>query len=223
MLKTFFQLLCIALPWPIRRRLLNSVLGFAIDPEAHVGLSVILADELVMAPKASIGHFNYVGSLDRLHLGVDALIGNFNWITGISSRSNTRYYRKKPNRRSELIMGESSSLIHRHYIDCTDRIEFGRFAALAGVRSQLVTHDVNPISCRQSCSPIRIGAYTMVGTGVIILKGVQIPDFSVVMAGAVVSHVSAEEYSMFGGNPAVRIREIPKTARIFARTEREVL
>jgi acetyltransferase-like isoleucine patch superfamily enzyme len=222
MLKISIQAICILLPWKIRRLILNTLPGFSIHSHAYIGLSLILADECELAAKAYVGHFNYIGQLDALRMGEDALIGHFNWIAGLSTRLNSPYFSKKANRRSELIMGDYSSLITRHYIDCTDRIEFGPYSALAGVRSQLITHGVNPIAGRQSCSPITIGAYTVIGAGVIILKGVQIPDRCVVSAGSVISHVGPQSYSLIGGNPAVHLRTIPETAKIFVRKGRHV-
>lgn len=223
MFKIAIQIVCFVLPWKMRRWILNAVLGFSINPEAYVGLSLILADECVIAAKAFIGHFNYVGKLDTIRMEEDALIGHFNWIGGLSTRLNSPYFSKKANRRSELIMAECSLLMNRHYIDCTDRIEFEPYSALAGVRTQLMTHGVNPISGRQSCSPITIGAYTMIGTGVIILMGVRIPDHCVVSAGSVISHIGPQSYSLIGGNPAVHLRVIPETAKIFTRKGRNVL
>jgi acetyltransferase-like isoleucine patch superfamily enzyme len=223
MLKVFIQAICLFLPWKIRRFILNMLGGFSIHPESHVGLSLILADECVLAAKAHIGHFSYIGRLDKLHMGVGAFIGNFNWIAGLSTRLNSPHYRNKTGRRSELIMHEATLLTHQHYIDCTDRIEFGAFSGVAGFRSQLVTHGVNPISCRQTCSPITIGAYTMVGSGVIILQGVRIPDRCVVAAGSVVTHVAPNSYSLIGGNPAVHQRSISEKAKLFHRTGEIVL
>jgi hypothetical protein len=222
MLKFCIQAMCIVLPWKIRRLILNILPGFSIHSQAYVGLSVILADQCELAAKAYVGHFNYIGRLDILHMGEDSVIGNFNWVAGLSSRMNSPYFRSKANRRSELIMHEATMMMHRNHIDCTDRIEFGPYSALAGVRSQMITHGVNPMSSRQTCSAITIGAYTMVGAGSIIMKGVNIPDYCVVAAGSVVSQVGRESYSLIGGNPAVHQRSIPETAKLFKRTGREV-
>jgi acyl-[acyl carrier protein]--UDP-N-acetylglucosamine O-acyltransferase len=196
--------------------------GFFHPPAAYVGLSVILADECEMAAKAYVGHFNYIGRLDKLYMGDDSVIGNFNWVAGLSTRMNSPYFRSKVTRRSELVMHEATMVMHRNHIDCTDRIEFRPYAALAGVRNQMITHGVNPMSSRQTCSSITIGAYTMVGAGSIILKGVNIPDRCVVAAGSVVSHAGPETYALIGGNPAVFQRSIPETAKLFKRPSREV-
>ncbi|WP_375161700.1 acyltransferase [Bradyrhizobium sp. RDT46] len=223
MLRVFIQAICLFLPWKIRRLILNMLRGFSIHRDAHIGLSLIFADECILSSRAHVGHFNYIGRLDRLYLGEDAFIGNFNWIAGLSHRLNSPFFRSRSNRRSELIMGDATLLTHQHYIDCTDRVELCQFSAIAGYRSQLITHGVNPMSCKQTCSPITIGAYTMVGSGAIILQGVHLPDRCVVASGSVVTHVSRESYSLIGGNPAVHQRSIPEKAKLFARTTRTVM
>jgi NDP-sugar pyrophosphorylase family protein len=217
MLKIVIQVLFLLFPWRIRRLVLNAIPGFSIHRDARIGLSLILADECILEAKTYIGHLNYIGRLDRLQMDEDAVIGNLNWIGGLSTRLNSSAFRNRTKRRSDLIMRKASLVMSQHYIDCTDRIEFRQFCGLAGFRSQLLTHGVNPMSGRQTCSPITIGAHTMIGTGVIILQGVVIPDYCVVASGAVVTHVAPQEYSMIGGNPSVHQRDIPKSAKIFHR------
>jgi acetyltransferase-like isoleucine patch superfamily enzyme len=218
MWKAAIQVIFFVLPWPLRRRALNAIFGFSIDASARVGLSIIFADEVSMAGRARIGHFNYIGQLDRLELHEESIIGNFNWIAGLSRKINTPFYKKNPGRRSELLMKRASLITHQHYIDCSDRIEIGMYTGIAGFRSQLVTHGIEPLSCRQTCAPIIIGDYSMIGSGSQILKGVRIPNCCLVSAGSVVNHVKSEPYSLIAGNPAVHVRKIPETAKYFSRT-----
>lgn len=218
MLKALLQLVGFFLPWALRRRVLKSFLGFSIDPGARVGLSIILADEVEIAQGATLGHFNYIGQLDKLQMDEEAYIGNFNWIAGLSQRLNSPFFRKKPSRRSELVLGRCSMIAHQNYIDCTDRVELGPFSGIAGARSQLVTHGIEPITSRQTCAPIIIGEYSMVGSGSMLLKGVKIPRCCIVSAGSVVTHVKPDPYVLIAGNPAVPIRTLPETAKFFSRT-----
>jgi acetyltransferase-like isoleucine patch superfamily enzyme len=172
-----------------------------------------------MSRAASIGHLNYIGRLDKLQMDEETVIGNFNWIPGLSQRMNSQFFIKKLSRRSELVLGRCSMIANQNYIDCTDRVELGQFSGIAGARSQLVTHGIEPITSRQTCAPIIIGDFTMVGSGSIILKGVKIPNCCVVGAGSVVTHARPEPYSLIAGNPAVHVRKLPETAKLFARTE----
>ena len=218
MLKAGIQILLFFVPWPLRRWALNTLFGFSLDANSRIGFSILLADEVVLAKGASLGHFNYIGRLDKLEMHEEAIIGNFNWITGLSRKLNSLFFRKNPGRRSELLMKRASMVAHQHYIDCSDRVEFGMYSGLAGVRSQLITHGIEPLSCRQTCTPIIVGDYTMVGTGSLITKGVKIPSYCLVSAGSVVGHVKPESYSLIAGNPAVHVRNVPETAKFFSRT-----
>lgn len=213
------QLICFFFPWPLRRWILCKALGYSIDPTARIGLSVIFAEELQMSRGASIGHLNYVGRLDRLQMDEETIIGNSNWILGLSRSMNSKFFSKKLNRRSELVLGRCSMIANQNYIDCMDRVELRPFSGIAGARSQLVTHGIEPITSRQTCAPITIGDFTMIGSGSMILKGVKIPNCCIVSAGSVVTHVRPEPYSLIAGNPAVHVRKLPETAKFFARTE----
>lgn len=217
MTKILMQLFCFLLPWSWRRRVLSYFLGYEIDSAASVGLSFVLADELKMEANSRIGHFNYIGKLDRIHLELFAVIGNFNWVTGLSTRNGTPFYAKRSNRKSELHLKACGTITHQHYLDCTDKITIGAYSGLAGVRSQLITHGIDIITSRQTCAPISIGDYTMVGTGTLILKGVSIPDKCVVSAGSVVTHIKAEALSLIAGNPAAVTRQLPCTSKFFSR------
>lgn len=219
MKKLVIQIIGFFLPWRLRRWMLCWGLGFTIDPTARIGVTVIFAEELQMARGASIGHLNYIGRLDRLQMDDETVIGNFNWILGLSRRLNSRFFAKKLSRRSELVLGQCSMIAHQNYIDCTDRIELGKFSGIAGARSQLLTHGVEPITSRQTCAPIIIGDFTMIGSGSMILKGVRVPNCCIVNAGSVVTHVRPEPYSLIAGNPAVHVRKLPESAKLWARTE----
>lgn len=217
MIRFVLQMIGFFLPWPLRRRLLSACLGHKLHPDARIGLSIVLADEVEMAKNARLGHFTYVGRMDRLQMAEDAYIGNFNWIGGLSTRIDTPFFRGAKNRRSELIIGTASMIGHQHYIDCTDSITIGRYAGIAGVRSQFLTHGIEIIRCRQACAPIVIGDYTMIGSGSLIMKGVTLPDRCIVAGGSVITHIKAEPYSLIAGNPAECTRKVPPTAKFFFR------
>jgi carbonic anhydrase/acetyltransferase-like protein (isoleucine patch superfamily) len=221
--RAIVQVLCFVLPWVLRRLILRTVLRFDVDRTARIGFSVILADKVELAAHSKLGHFTYVGTLDSLQLGEKSYIGNFNWITGLASRFKFPHYGDFPNRRSALTMGSNSMIGHRHLLDCTDTIELGEFSLLAGYRSQLLTHGIEPVACRQTCAPIKIGAFTMVGAGCLILKDVDVPKCCVVSAGAVIRKIEAEPYSLLAGNPAVVVRKFDESARLFSRTEAVIL
>jgi acetyltransferase-like isoleucine patch superfamily enzyme len=216
------QLVCLPLPWKLRRWLLTKMLGFSIDPTARIGFSIILADEVVMEKKAVIGQLNYIGTLDRLIMREESVLASYNWVTGISRRQNTMFFQNKANRRSDLILGRGCLIAKWHLVDCTDAVEFGALGGMAGARSQIITHGVDFVRNRQACSPVFIGDYTVISTGSIVMKGVTIAERCIVAPGSIVMKSVREPYTMVAGNPAVVVRKLPENMKMHHRTETEI-
>jgi acetyltransferase-like isoleucine patch superfamily enzyme len=61
----------------------------------------------------------------------------------------------------------------------------------------------------QDCAPISIGRYCFIGTQTTILPGAKIPSYSIVAANSVIKNPLTEEYSIYAGNPAVKINSKP--------------
>lgn len=59
-------------------------------------------------------------------------------------------------------------------------------------------------------APVRIGKYCWIGAGATILPGVELGDWTIVAAGAVVSKSFKEGYVLVGGVPAVRIKDLDR-------------
>jgi acetyltransferase-like isoleucine patch superfamily enzyme len=146
-------------------------------------------------------------------------IGSYNWITGVAKSMNSAYFRRRDKRRSDLILRTGAWITTWHFVDCTDVVELGEFACVAGMRSQVVTHGADIVRAELACAPISIGAYTMVATGAIVLKGVVIADRCVVGPGSVVRNTFDEPYSLIAGNPAVFVRKLPENSKLFHRTQ----
>lgn len=216
MLKLVLQILLMATPWPIRRRLLNRVFGFRIAPTARVGLSIIGCRNVEVGDGAVIGHFNSFRNMSRLEIEPGVVIGNFNWFSA-TGENHPVHYRDQPGRDPSLVIRTYASISSRHHFDCTDRIDVGAFTTIAGGNTQVLTHGVDVNTNRQMCGPVRIGAYCFVGTRSIFLMNTSLPNNSVLAAGAVVAKKLTGDYSLFGGVPAMRIKDLPKDALYFSR------
>jgi acetyltransferase-like isoleucine patch superfamily enzyme len=218
-IKALIQIFCFGLPWQIRRRILQMAFGYKLDRSARIGFSIILADAAVLKAKAAIGHFNYIGRLDKLVICEEGLINRYNWITGASRLEESPFFKGKESRKSELIVGKGAAIENWHLIDCTDAVEFGDFAILAGYRSKIITHGADVIRSKLVCSPVLIGSYSMLAAGVTIMKGVTIAPCCIAGADSVVTKSIKEPYTMVAGNPAEFVRKLPQTAKLFTRTE----
>ena len=204
-------------PWRIRRWLLIRGLGYQIDPTARIGLAWVLPETLFMGPGSQVAALTVIKSVGHVSLGADATIGRGNWITGYPP--NGASFQSQPDRRSELIMGPSSAVTHRHIIDCTGGVEIGAFTIVAGYRSQFLTHSVNFAECRQQSGSVKIGAYCFVGTNCVLLPGARVPDRSVVGAMSLLNKSFEECGSLLAGVPARRIKALPEDWAYFRRTQ----
>lgn len=212
-------LLSIFLPWFIKYRFLNYFLHYNISKDAYIGFSLITIRNLCMAPGSRIGHYNVIVNLDKLELGSNSTISRNNWITGFSTKIRSKHFEHDKDRRSELIIGKESAITKKHHIDCTNYIHIGDYVTIAGYNSQFLTHSIDIYEGRQDSHPIKIGDYSFVSTGVIILGGSELPGKSVLAAGAVLNKKYNEEWKIYGGVPAKPIKEIDINAKYFSRKQ----
>jgi len=210
------QLTIAFFPWPLRRWMLERIYGFKLDRDARIGFSLIRCRRLTMKSGSRIGHCNFINGLDFLELGVQARIGNLNWITGFPA-GNVEFFALDRDRMPILTIGEHAAVTHRHFIDCTDHVEIGAFSIVAGWRSQIYTHAIDINENRQMANRVVIGTHCFVGTGVIILKGAVLPNCCVLGAGSVLTTALHDEFTLYVGNPAVAVRELDPNAKYFHR------
>lgn len=207
----------IVLPSRLKRHLGRLLFGWDIHRTAYIGRSVILVRHLSMGPGASIGPLNVIRDLEELRLGEGASIATRNWISGwpLSSEGFTH----SPNRRPSLILGKYAMITVAHDIDCSDRVELGDYASLAGFRSTILTHSLNLVLDRFVTGPVEVGSRSAVMSGCTLLSGMRVPQRSIISAGSVINTKLTEELTLYRGNPAQPIRPLPESLRFFHRGE----
>jgi acetyltransferase-like isoleucine patch superfamily enzyme len=213
------KIITVILPWPLRRKALNKWFGYDIHPSAKIGLAWVFPSKLTMKEGSKIDHFTIAVHLDSIEMREKSSIGRSNWITGFSSGTDSRHFKHQPERRSNLILGRNSAITKNHHIDCTNIIQIGDFATVAGYQSQLLTHSINVYENRQDSQPIIIGDYTFIGTNSVILGGAQLPSYSLLAAKSMLSKFYTEEWKVYGGVPAKAISDISRDAKYFSRIE----
>ena len=193
----------ILLPWRIRRLLYIRLFGWRIAPSARIGRSFVDVDRLTMAPGSSIGHLNVIRNMPLLEVGEGSGIHQWNWIT-----TSAEFDGPPPGegRFRGLKMGSYSAILLRHYLDCSGGITIGNSAALAGVRSTLLTHQANAYAGYVMTAPIEIGEYCLISSDVRITPGSVVPPRSIVAMGAVVTGALPEAGGLYGGVPAKLLR-----------------
>jgi acetyltransferase-like isoleucine patch superfamily enzyme len=209
----------VLLPWKVRRPLLQRLFGFRLHPQSHIGLAWVFPRELVMERGASIGHFTVAKGMSLLAMAEHSRIGRLNWISAFPAGTASLHFAHLTQRRPDLVLGEHAAITNRHIIDCTERVSIGRFATVAGFRSQILTHSVDLNACRQDAKPVSIGEYCFVGTASTILGGAVLPHHSVLGANSLLERAHAEPYRLYGGVPAAAVLTLDAEMGYFTRSD----
>ena len=218
-MKKIINIIIIFLPWKIRRFILNHFYHYQIHSKAHIGLSYIYPEHLIMNEGANIGHLNVAIHLELIQMDKNCTISQKNWITGFPLKDKTNF-QEYPDRKPYLIMKEDSAITKQHLIDCTDMVTIGEYTSIGGYGSQILSHSTSLEKNRQACAPIEIGHHCFVGTRSIILPGSILPPQSVLGAGAVLKKRYTESFVLYGGVPAKFIKKMDETYEFFHRTYR---
>ena len=199
--------------------MLNYFLKYEIHKSAKIGYAWVFPHKLIMDEGAYIGHLTVAINLDEIVMHTKSKIGRSNWITGFSTIKETKFFKHQIGRSSKLTLGKHSAITKKHHIDCTNHINIGSYATVAGYQSQLLTHSIDVFDNRQNSDPIFIGDYTFIGTNSVILGGARLPNYSLLAAKSMLGKSFDEEWTIYGGVPAKPIGNISKDAKYFSRIE----
>lgn len=98
------------------------------------------------------------------------------------------------------------------YIHGVNGIIIGDYTQISSnVGIQSGNHDIHDLRKQIVGKPIKIGSYCWIGMNAMILAEVELGDFTIVGAGAVVTKSFPEGYCVIAGNPAKKIRDLDKS------------
>jgi acetyltransferase-like isoleucine patch superfamily enzyme len=80
-----------------------------------------------------------------------------------------------------------------------------------------LTHNLDLVRDRLVAGPVELGDHCAVMSGSTLLSGTRVPPRSIVSAGSVVTTKLTQELTLYRGNPAEAVRELPETLRFFDR------
>jgi acetyltransferase-like isoleucine patch superfamily enzyme len=200
--KMLIIVIAFQLPGTVRRQLFRQWLGWDIDSTAKVGLSVIDARHVYMGSHVRIGHFNVLRNLERLSLHDNADIGQWNWITSDPTLA------RLISDGGSLTLDNHSAVTSRHYLDCAGGISLGEFTIVAGIRSTILSHQIDLVESRQTVLPVTIGTHCFLGSDVRVTPGSVITDRCMVAMGAVVAKNLEQSGMMYGGVPAQPLKSV---------------
>jgi acetyltransferase-like isoleucine patch superfamily enzyme len=192
-------------PGAIKRRLLRWLFGWEIDRSATLGMSLFYnVSQVRMGPGSRIGHFNVLRNLRSVELKSHAVIGQWNWITAATMLVDPPYVPTS----GCITINDEAAINSRHYLDCAGGIEVGAATTIAGVRSTILSHQIDVATSRQTAVPIRIGSYSFVGSNVLVTPGASIPDRCVIAMGATVVGRLSQSGMLYGGVPARPLKSV---------------
>jgi acetyltransferase-like isoleucine patch superfamily enzyme len=221
-MKKILSILIVLFPWKIKRYLYIKIFKYKIHKNSYIGYSILHPKKLELDENARIGHLNFCKNIDLLKINKNGILENLNWITGCPS-DNKESYSYKVDRYPALIIGEESAITSKHTIDCTDTIEIGKFTTIAGNKSELLTHSINPYTNRQECNKIKIGDYNFIGTRCVILGNVTTANYSIFGALSLLNKMYNDEVCLYGGVPSKKIKELSlDEIKYFTRVEGKV-
>jgi acetyltransferase-like isoleucine patch superfamily enzyme len=221
----FFQLrlfrrvlaLCAALsPNVIKITFYRRVFGYKIGPNVRIGLSLIDSGHVTIGEGVKIGHFNRITDIPEVSIGAHSSIGHRNTFVG-SIEFTAKAARAFRNNNPVLHVGEHCGISSHHHFDVNDALSIGGYTTIAGVGSVFYTHYINVISGQQSCKPVTVGRYCMIGSSTCFVPGSGVADYTVVGMGSVVTKALDKPHQLIGGNPAGFIRDITSEAAYFHR------
>lgn len=214
-MRRVLALLMVPLPSSLKRRLGARFFGWDIHPTAHIGPSLILVPRVSMGPGAKIGRLNVIRGIAELRLAEGARINERNRISGFLPSN--QFFERSPKRQPSLILGRHARITIGHKLDCSDRVELGEHAVLAGFETTVLTHSLDLVRNQDVTAPVEIGDHSVVMTDCILLSGTRIPARCIVSAGSVVNTRLTDELTFYGGNPAQAVRSLSPKLGVFQR------
>jgi hypothetical protein len=210
-----FAVIAAAAPQTVKHVIYRRIFGWDIHPTARFGLCLINVDRFSAAEGSVVSHLTLIKGCDEVRLGVRATVGPMNWIT--SPPRSAGFFPHSPDRRPGFFLGDEAAITTRHIVYCSDEVVIEPYAVLGGLRSLVVTHGPDYVTARQLTAPVRIGHHSIVAASSTVLAGTVVAPCSIVAAGSTVAGHLAEEFTLYGGTPARKIKKLPEDAAFFHR------
>lgn len=206
-----------ALPSAVKIPVYRRVFGYRIGRRVRIGFSPFVGvGRCTIGDHARIGHLNLFLRVKDLEVGPHARIGQLNLFRGGDRIRLGPYVTVLRTNvfnaivegdfvapvESVLELGAGVFVATGHWLDFSDGIRVGDHSIIGGRHSSFWTHN------RQRGRPITVGCHAYLGSEVRVAPGAEIPPFSVVALGSVVTGRLGPGRVLVGGNPARVVREL---------------
>ncbi|MDR3639308.1 MAG: hypothetical protein P4L84_36240 [Isosphaeraceae bacterium] len=198
---------------PLYRRLC----GYRIGKGVRIGLSPFVGVRCCsIGDYAHIGSFNVFYRVGAIEIGDSARIGYMNLFRGGERIRIGRFADiLRQNVFNAIIEADFVGTVHSvlelgtgavvtsgHWLDFSAGLEIGDHSIVGGRNSSFWTHN------RQRGRGIKVGCHCYLGSEIRVAPGAEIPPFSIVALGSVLSGRHAIPRSLIGGNPATVVRAL---------------
>jgi len=189
--------------------LMNRLLGWSIHPTARVEPCLFVrVNHVTLDAGACLLSLSSYRDLDALTLGTNAVIGHWNWVSAASTLRTPVLDERAGGRPAQLRLGGHAAVTARHYIDCSGGVDVGAFTVLAGVRSTILSHQVDLTRSEQDVRPVTIGDYCFIGSNAKVVPGARIPDRCMIAMGSVVVGTLPDSDAVYAGVPARPVKAV---------------
>ena len=189
--------------------LMRRLLGWKVHGSARIGPCLFRGVGKVTVRKdASIAGLCVFLHVGHLEIGEGAIIGYWNWLGAAPTLRSPALDAQAAGEAAHFKLGNFAAITSRHYVDCSGGVDIGKFSVIAGVRSTILTHQVDTVRSQQILRAVQVGEYCLVGSNVQIVPGASIADRSVIAMGSVVVGALESGACLYGGVPARRIKQV---------------
>lgn len=203
----------------LKTMLMNRLLGWSVHPTASVAPCLFLRiTHVSLGAGSRLLGFSVFFDVDQLLLGDDAVVGRWNWVSAARELRTPVLDARAGGHAASLRLGGGGAITSRHYIDCSGGVDLGAFTVLAGVRSTVLSHQLDVGRSEQDVQPVSVGDYCFVGSNTKIVPGASIPDRCVIAMGSVVAGALPDEGFLYAGVPARAVKPL-ENGLYFTRTD----
>ena len=189
--------------------LMRRILGWEVHGSARIGPCLFRGvGKVTVRKNASIAGLCVFLHVGHLEIGEGAIMGYWNWLGAAPTLRSPALDARTTGEAAHFKLGDYAAITSRHYVDCSGGVEIGRFSVIAGVRSTILTHQVDTVRSQQILRAVQVGEYCLVGSNVQIVPGASIADRSVIAMGSVVVGILESAACLYGGVPARRIKQM---------------
>lgn len=216
-LRLFLAVSIAILPSWIKNSLYRWLFGYQIGKGVRIGFSPFVGVRRCrIGDRTRIGSLNLFTQIEELSIGTAVQIGFLNVFRGGQRVTLGDYvtilrlnmfnaivegdFVKPPD--SMLQLGAGVFVATGHWLDFSDGIQIGDHCIIGGRFSSFWTHN------RQRGRSIIVGCHTYLGSEIRVAPGVEIPSFSIVAIGSVLTGRLDQPRVLIGGNPAGVVRPL---------------